>query len=79
MVGAQDKKGYSGTAIFCKTPAFTPVAVTRGIGVAEHDVEGRVITAEFDRFFVVCSYIPNSGAALETLSYRWGGQCSPVF
>src|SRR3989344_5017155 len=52
------KKGYSGTAIFSKVK---PKSVSYGIGIEEHDREGRVITAEFDDFFVVNVYVPNSG------------------
>ncbi len=63
------KKGYSGSAIFCRD-GVAPLSVTRGVGVAEHDAEGRVITAEFDKFFLVCTYVPNSGAALDRLEYR---------
>ena len=61
------KKGYSGTAIFAKTP---PVAVTFGIGIAEHDQEGRVITAEYADFFLVNIYVPNSKRELTRLPYR---------
>lgn len=61
------KKGYSGTAIFTKTP---PVAVTFGIGIAEHDQEGRVITAEYADFFLVNIYVPNSKRELTRLPYR---------
>jgi exonuclease III len=65
--GCQDKKGYSGTAIFTKQ---VPIAVTKGLGIPKHDVEGRVLTAEYSKFFVVSTYIPNSGMQLETLEYR---------
>lgn len=62
-----EKKGYSGTALFTKTE---PLKVTYGLGVAEHDHEGRVITAEYeDHFFVVC-YTPNAKQDLSRLSYR---------
>lgn len=62
-----EKKGYSGTALFTKTE---PLNVTYGLGIEEHDHEGRVITAEFDdHFFVVC-YTPNSKQELLRLSYR---------
>jgi exodeoxyribonuclease-3 len=61
------KKGYSGTAIITKEE---PINVTYGIGIAEHDTEGRVLTAEFDKYFVVTAYIPNSGSALARLPYR---------
>ncbi len=63
------KKGYSGSAIFCRD-GVAPLSITRGVGIAEHDAEGRVITAEFDKFFLVCTYVPNSGAALDRLEYR---------
>ena len=52
-----EKKGYSGTAILCKK---APLSVRKGIGVEKHDTEGRVITAEFDAFFLVTVYTPNS-------------------
>ncbi|MBO4396311.1 MAG: exodeoxyribonuclease III [Eubacterium sp.] len=62
-----EKKGYSGTAVFTKTE---PLSVTYGIGVEEHDHEGRVITCEFDSFFFVCVYTPNSQDGLKRLDYR---------
>ena len=62
-----EKKGYSGTAIFTKTE---PVRVTYGIGVEEHDHEGRVITAEFEDFYMVTVYVPNSQRELTRLDYR---------
>lgn len=61
------KKGYSGTAIFTKVK---PIEVTYGIGIEEHDKEGRVITLEYDDFFVVCVYTPNSQRELTRLEYR---------
>jgi exodeoxyribonuclease-3 len=61
------KKGYSGTAIFTRT---APLSVTQGIGVPEHDKEGRVLTAEFPSFFVVNVYVPNSKRDLSRLRYR---------
>ena len=61
------KKGYSGTAIFSK---IKPLNVTYGIGIEEHDQEGRVITAEFDEFYLVNCYTPNSKRELERLDYR---------
>ena len=64
-----DKKGYSGTAIFSRTP---PLRVTNGIGSAEHDREGRVITAEFPDFRLVNVYQPNSQRGLARLAYRTG-------
>ena len=62
-----EKKGYSGTAIFSKKE---PLSVTYGIGIEEHDQEGRVITLEFEDFFFVTCYTPNSKQQLERLSYR---------
>ncbi len=62
-----EKKGYSGTAIFTKKE---PMSVTYGIGVEEHDKEGRVITAEFEEYYVVTVYTPNSQRELTRLSYR---------
>lgn len=62
-----EKKGYSGTAIFTK---HTPLSVTYGIGVEEHDHEGRVITLEMDRFYLVTCYTPNSQDGLRRLDYR---------
>lgn len=62
-----EKKGYSGTALFTKEE---PVAVTYGIGVEQHDHEGRVITAEYPEFFVVTVYTPNSQRELTRLAYR---------
>ena len=62
-----EKKGYSGTAIFTKK---TPIKVTYGIGIEEHDKEGRVITLEFDKFYMVNCYTPNSKRELERLDYR---------
>ena len=61
------KKGYSGTAIFTK---IKPKKITYGIGIEEHDKEGRVITLEFEKFFMVNIYTPNSKRELERLSYR---------
>ncbi|MDB6121707.1 MAG: exoA [Pedosphaera sp.] len=66
------KKGYSGTAIFTKT---RPFAVTYGIDCAEHDMEGRVITAEYPDFFVVNVYVPNSKRDLARLPYRQRWDC----
>jgi len=62
-----EKKGYSGTAMFCKEE---PLGVTYGIGVEEHDREGRVITAEFEHFYAVTCYTPNSQNELRRLDYR---------
>lgn len=62
-----EKKGYSGTAIFTK---HKPISVTYGIGKEEHDKEGRVITLEYENFYLVNSYTPNSKRELERLDYR---------
>ncbi len=62
-----EKKGYSGTAIFTKVK---PKNVIYGIGIEEHDKEGRVITLEFDNFYIVNIYTPNSKRELERLEYR---------
>ena len=62
-----EKKGYSGTAIYTRKE---PIAVTYGIGIDEHDHEGRVITLEYDKFFLVTVYTPNSQEELRRLDYR---------
>lgn len=62
-----EKKGYSGTAVFSKKE---PISVSYGIGIEEHDHEGRVITLEFDNFYFVTVYTPNSKQELERLDYR---------
>ena len=62
-----DKKGYSGTAVFCRRE---PLHVTYGMGIDEHDHEGRVITLEMDGFYLVCVYTPNSQDGLRRLDYR---------
>ena len=62
-----EKKGYSGTAIITRNK---PLNVTYGIGIEEHDKEGRVITLEFDNFYMVDCYTPNSKRELERLDYR---------
>lgn len=62
-----EKKGYSGTAVFTKKK---PLSVTYGIGIEEHDHEGRVITLEFEDFYFVTVYTPNSKRELERLDYR---------
>ena len=62
-----EKKGYSGTAVFTK---IKPLNVTYGIGIEEHDKEGRVITLEFEDFYLVNVYTPNSKRELERLDYR---------
>lgn len=61
------KKGYSGTAVFTKEK---PLSVTYGLGIEEHDQEGRVITCEYPEFFLVTVYTPNSQRGLERLDYR---------
>ena len=62
-----EKKGYSGTAVFTRT---APLEVTYGIGLPEHDTEGRVITCEFPGFFLVNCYTPNAQRGLSRLEYR---------
>ena len=62
-----EKKGYSGTAIFSKQ---APLNVTYGLGIEEHDKEGRVITAEYENFYLVTVYTPNSQRELARLDYR---------
>ena len=62
-----DKKGYSGTAIYTRAK---PLSVSNDIGIDEHDHEGRVITMEFDDFYLVCVYVPNSQDELKRLTYR---------
>ena len=62
-----ERKGYSGTAIFTKKE---PLNVSYGIGIEKHDKEGRVITLEFDKFYMVNCYTPNSGRELARLEYR---------
>lgn len=61
------KKGYSGTAVFCRQE---PLTVQMGIGAPEHDAEGRVITLEFETFYLVTVYTPNSQEGLKRLPYR---------
>lgn len=62
-----EKKGYSGTAIFTK---HEPLTASYGIGVTEHDTEGRVVTLEYDNYYVVTCYTPNSQSELKRLNYR---------
>ena len=62
-----EKKGYSGTAVFTKKE---PLSVTYGLGIEEHDHEGRVITLEFEDFYFVTVYTPNAKENLERLDYR---------
>jgi len=67
FLNSAERKGYSGTAIFTK---ISPCNVYYGIGIEEHDHEGRVITLEFNKFYLVNVYTPNSGRELARLSYR---------
>ena len=62
-----EKKGYSGTALITRTE---PLSVTYGIGIPEHDTEGRVITAEYEDFYLVCCYTPNAQNELARIDYR---------
>jgi exodeoxyribonuclease-3 len=62
-----EKKGYSGTAIISKTE---PISVSRDIGITEHDTEGRVLCLEYNAFFLIDVYVPNSGSELKRLDYR---------
>lgn len=64
---SKGRKGYSGTAIMSKEK---PLSVTYDMGVEEHDQEGRIITAEYDQYFLVTAYVPNSGNELVRLDYR---------
>lgn len=66
-MNSADKKGYSGTMVFSKQE---PLSVTYGIGIDEHDHEGRVITCEYDQFYLICVYTPNSKDQLLRLDYR---------
>jgi exodeoxyribonuclease-3 len=67
FANSAERKGYSGTAILSKEQ---PLNVTYGIGVAEHDSEGRVVCAEYASYFVISVYVPNSGSELLRLAYR---------
>lgn len=67
VFNSAEKKGYSGTAVLTRA---RPLAVSLGIGIEEHDHEGRVITLEFERFFLVTVYTPNSQRGLTRLEYR---------
>ncbi|XP_013416767.1 DNA-(apurinic or apyrimidinic site) lyase isoform X2 [Lingula anatina] len=62
-----DKEGYAGTGILSKTK---PLSIKYGLGIEEHDNEGRAITAEYEKFYLVTSYVPNSGRGLVRLNYR---------
>lgn len=66
-INSAEKKGYSGTAILTKNE---PINVSYGIGIEQFDNEGRVITAEFKDFYLICAYIPNSQKELKRLDYR---------
>lgn len=67
ILNSAEKKGYSGTAVFTRVK---PLSVTKGIGIPEHDTEGRVITAEYEGFYLVCCYTPNSQDGLKRIEYR---------
>jgi exodeoxyribonuclease-3 len=67
FANSAERKGYSGTAILSKVQ---PLDVTYGIGITEHDTEGRVVCAEYSSYFVVSVYVPNSGSELLRLGYR---------
>ena len=66
-INSAEKKGYSGTAILSKS---IPISISYDLGISEHDAEGRVICAEYDNFYVINVYVPNSGQKLERLPYR---------
>ncbi|XP_042394028.1 DNA-(apurinic or apyrimidinic site) endonuclease, chloroplastic-like isoform X1 [Zingiber officinale] len=61
------KLGYSGTAIISR---IKPISVKYGLGILDHDGEGRLVTVEFDTFYLICAYVPNSGDGLKRLNYR---------
>ena len=67
FISSAEKKGYSGTAIFTR---HQPLSVVYGIGVEEHDHEGRVITLEMEQFYLITVYVPNSQDGLKRLDYR---------
>ncbi len=69
-----EKKGYSGTAVFTRR---TPLSVRYNLGIPEHDTEGRVVTLEYEDFFLVCVYTPNAQDGLRRLDYRmqWEDDC----
>lgn len=62
-----EKKGYSGTAIYTK---HTPLSVAYNLGISEHDTEGRAVTLEYDKFYLVCVYTPNAQDGLKRIDYR---------
>jgi len=66
-LNSAEKAGYSGTAVFTR---IAPLSVTKGIGIPKHDTEGRVITVEYEKFYLVCCYTPNSQDELKRLDYR---------
>jgi exodeoxyribonuclease-3 len=66
-MNSAERKGYSGTAVFTK---IEPISVSKGIGIEEHDTEGRVLTLEFEKFYLVNCYTPNSQRELTRLEYR---------
>ncbi|MBQ9409575.1 MAG: exodeoxyribonuclease III [Clostridia bacterium] len=66
-LNSAEKPGYSGTAVFYRVK---PLGITHGIGIDEHDHEGRVITCEYEGFYLVCCYTPNSQDGLKRLDYR---------
>lgn len=66
-LNSAQKAGYAGTAIYSKTE---PLSVSLGMGIEEHDKEGRVLTLEFEKFYAVCVYVPNSKPDLSRLNYR---------
>ena len=63
----KEKKGYSGTAILTK---YKPLSVSYGMNIEKHDKEGRIITLDFDKFYLICCYVPNAGEGLKRLDYR---------
>lgn len=67
FANSAERKGYSGTAILSKVQ---PLNVTYGMGITEHDTEGRIVCAEFETYFVISVYVPNSGSELLRLGYR---------
>jgi exonuclease III len=69
-------KGYSGTAIFTKVK---PLKVINDIGIDEHDKEGRSITLEFEKFYLLCTYVPNASQKLKRLEYRYAIALIPKF
>ena len=69
------KKGYSGTAIFARKPALS---VTYGIGIEEHDTEGRVITLEYEDFYLVTCYTPNAQQELARIDFRMAWEAVAV-